>query len=150
MKQKKNDEMQKPEIFFTQPRYSRQLTTKLFSGSEKDKKCWNCGRSGHKHPNCRYTVDPVKIAANKAAFYEKKNIKHGNRKINSSKQVLFEMTEGLREIMGVEVDDIDENDPSYTFFEMTDHSSSESDSDSSSKSSKKINHNKHYSEEEDF
>lgn len=139
----------KPQIFFTQPRYSKQLTSKLFSGNERDRKCWNCGRQGHKHPKCRDPIDPVKIAANKAAFYEKKNRKQGNRKFNSSKQVLYEMAEGLRELISVDEGELEENDPSYTFFEMTDDSSNESNSDSEH-SKKGVNHNRNNSDEEDF
>lgn len=125
-----NDESDKPHIFFTQPRYSKHLTAKIFSGNERDRKFWNCGRSSQKQPKCRYPIDPVKIAANKAAFYEKKNRKQGNRNVNSSKQVLYEMAEGLRQLIGTDEEEIDENDPSYTFFEMTDDSSNSSETES--------------------
>lgn len=55
------------------------------------------------------------------------------------------MAEGLRELIGVEEEDLDENDPSYNFIEMTDDSSTSSNSDSDA-SNKGVNHNKRNSE----
>ena len=98
----------KPFIMFNQPKYARQVTRKLFSGSEKDKSCWNCGQSGHRFAKCRKQLDITAIAARKAKFMEKKYGKH------ATKRTLYEMALGVSEIM--DLDKEDEADVAHTYF----------------------------------
>ena len=115
----------KPSIFFTQPKYGRKITGKLFSGAQYDKLCWNCDKPGHRHNDCRKKHDPVRIAAAKARFLEKKS-RYRRPGMSTAKQVLYELAEELREIVGGEEHSDTEN-PADTFFgDASDNSSSES------------------------
>ena len=77
-------------IFFTALKYAKRVTKKLFPGSDKDRCCWNCGRTGHRHVRCRKPLNPAVIAARKAEFLEKKKNSR-----NGSKRVLYELVQGL-------------------------------------------------------
>lgn len=118
----------KPSILFTQPRYGKQVMNRLFPGSHRDKTCWNCGKNGHQLTNCRKKHDPARIAAAKAQFLERKS-KYRKQGLEPAKQVLFELVENLRDIVGGE-ENSDENNPADTFFAP--HDSSDSDSEDSS------------------
>ena len=59
----------KPQIFFTQPRYAKEVVRMIFPGSNRDKQCWNCGKEGHQFTKCKYTLDNARIAARKLKFY---------------------------------------------------------------------------------
>lgn len=87
----------KPMIFFAQPQYAKKMAKALFPGNEKDTSCWNCGRSGHRFTKCHRELDMAVIAANKADYFEKKN---SNRRdsARSTKQVLFELAEGMNSL----------------------------------------------------
>lgn len=104
----------KPMIYFTQPKYGRKLTGRLFSGSSHDKTCWNCDKAGHRHTDCRKKHDPVRIAAAKARFLEKKS-RFQRPGMSPAKQVLFELTEELRDLVGGEPHS-DSDNPADTFF----------------------------------
>lgn len=79
--QPSNSQSQKPLIYFTQPRYARKITGKLFGGFENDRRCWNCDKPGHHHNKCRSRPNSVKIAARKARFYERKGKHRKHRKL---------------------------------------------------------------------
>lgn len=117
---------QKPLIFFTQPKYGREISGKLFSGYNNDKKCWNCDRPGHRHTQCRNKLDPVRIAAAKAKFLERKS-RFRKPGMSSAKQVLYELAEELRDMVGGE-ENGDSDNPADTFFG---NAPDESDSDDS-------------------
>lgn len=89
-----SDKLGKPTIYFTQPKYGRELATRLFPGSNNDKRCWNCDKVGHRHSDCRRKADPVRIAAAKAKFLERKQ-RHRCPEMSPAKQVLYEMAEEL-------------------------------------------------------
>ena len=112
----------KPFILFTQPKYARKLTKKLFSGSEMDQKCWNCGLTGHRFSKCRKPLNLKSVAARKAEFMEKKYGKNG------SKRTLFELAQGMSELL--ELDEEVNDDLASTYFEeiKSDNSFTESDS----------------------
>lgn len=116
----------KPEIFFNQPRYAKQIAGIFFSGYQHDNRYWNCGKRVHTHHKCSQRPNPVKIAAAKAIFLEKK-ISQKFRKpgMSSSKQVLFELAEEMRNLFGAE-DDYESDDQAATFFGMNFDSDTES------------------------
>lgn len=143
----------KPTIFFTQPKYGKQVTNRLFSGSQFDKTCWNCGKRGHRHSKCHQKPDPVRIAAAKAQFLERKN-KYRKQGMNPTKQVLFEMVEELRDIIGGSENSDDDN-PAKTFFGNADSSScsddsSESENDGNNPAEEHFNMSIDASSDEDF
>ena len=118
----------KPTIYFTQPKYARRIARKVFSGSSRDKICWNCGRKGHTHDTCHTPLDPVRIAAAKANFLEKKS-KYRRPGMSASKQVLFELATELQEVFGG-TENCDSDNPANVFFgKESDKSDFESSSD---------------------
>ncbi len=48
---------EKPLIYFTQPRYAKEIAWVLFPGSERDRSCWNCGEKGHQASKCKKSPD---------------------------------------------------------------------------------------------
>ena len=88
-------DIQKPFIYFTQPR----VLKSIFPGNESTSSCWNCGLRGHRFTKCHKPLDMTRIAANKAKSYAKK----GDKK-NSTRRVLFELVEGLNELCDLDGD----------------------------------------------
>ncbi|MEM1283153.1 MAG: hypothetical protein AAGG81_06325, partial [Chlamydiota bacterium] len=121
----------KPLIFFTQPKYAKKIVNKLFPGSELDNSCWNCGKKGHRANKCHQPLDPVRIAARKAAYFEKKNGSKDADNSQSTKQVLFEMSCGLRDLFGTVAQDYNSSDPASIFFGTGSGSDSEQSDESS-------------------
>ena len=88
----------KTHIFFTEPKYGRQTAGLLFTGARNDKKCWNCGWHGHTDDRCSLPQEPVRIAASKAQLLERKD-KYRKPGMSPAKQVLYELSKELREIV---------------------------------------------------
>ena len=125
-----SDANDKPVIYFTQPKYARKITGKLFNGFQQDRTCWNCDKPGHHHTKCRFRPNPTKIAARKARFYERKGKTSAG---NSAKQVLYEMSTALSEILGT--DENDNDNETSVYFEMDNESENDSDQSSSKEES---------------
>ncbi len=92
----------KPTIPFTAPKYAKRIMKKLFPGSDQYRSFWNCGRTGHRHFRCRKPLNPPITAARKAEFLEKKK-----NSINASKRVLYELVQGLEDLLNIESTDTD-------------------------------------------
>ncbi len=98
----------KPTIFVTATKYAKRVTKKLFSGSDQDRSCWNCGRTGQRHVRCKKPLNPAVIAARKAKFLEnKKNSRNG------SKRVFYKLVQGLEDLLYIESTDTEAIDSTY-------------------------------------
>ncbi len=77
---------------------------KLFPGSDQDRSCWNRGRTGHRHIRYREPLNAVK----KAEFL-------GNKKTscNGSQRVLFELGQGLEDLLNMNSNDAEAVASSY-------------------------------------
>ena len=84
-------------IFFTAPKYVKRVAKKILAGSDQDRSCWNCGRSGNRHVRCRKPLNPTVIAARNAEFLEKRK---NNR--SGSKCVLYELVQRLEGLLNIE------------------------------------------------
>ncbi len=107
----------KPTIFFTAPKYAKRVTKKLFTGSDQDRSCWNCWRTGHRHVRCRKPLNPAFLAARKAEFSEKEK-----KSRNGSKRALHELVQGLEDLLNIESTDIEAIASTY-FGDKSDESS---------------------------
>ena len=123
----------KPTILFTQPRYAKQVTGKFFNGYKNDDRCWNCDRKSHHHTKCRLPINPIRIAAAKARFLERKKSKAFRRDgMSPTKQVLYELTEELKDLMGTKSDS-DRDQSANVFFGINKRSDTDADSSESDK-----------------
>ena len=96
-----------------QGRYRRPYK-KFFSGGNVTK-CWNCGKPGHKSPQCRLKFDARRVAANKINYYQEK----GGSRTESFRKVLIEFAEEINTALGEE--DPEENtDLSVLFLDSGD------------------------------
>ena len=115
-----------PTIFFTAPKYAQRETKKLFPGSDQDRSCWNCGRTGYRHVRCRKPLNNAVIAARKAEVLERKENSR-----NGSKRVLYELVQGLEDLLNMESTDTESIASTY----LGDASDESSDTDSESQDS---------------
>lgn len=72
------------------------------------------GKPGHHISKCRQSPDPVRIAAAKSTFLERKK-RFRSPEMLPTKKVLFEITEQLRDLIGGE-ENSDTDNPAQTFF----------------------------------
>ncbi len=91
------DQGSKPRVYYQSApgRYGRNLTSKVLSLG-RDRVCWNCDASGHRLDSCRKPLDLVRIARNKAKFYDSKNKGPNGR---GYKKVLYEAMARINHVL---------------------------------------------------